>query len=218
MPSLTYYLSLLSICLLVILLQEYRKLGRTKAVLSRVATKNGWNITFRETIFKLEADLSVPSANGEAWELKFKTDLNGTSVACRSSFSAEFRERAIARDMEFASVLFFFPEGIQQQEGQEQFNGPFPPVFDCTVTFEDQSFEILRQETIDHLERLLVSPEWARYLRLGDVCFNNFYLFLTLPTSLVDEKKLTAFLEAIEALKMMFEHRLDELWKEISLD
>lgn len=38
-----YFASLVTIVVLAILFQEYRKLAGTKAVLSRLATKNGWN-------------------------------------------------------------------------------------------------------------------------------------------------------------------------------
>lgn len=218
MSNVFYYLSLLTIILLVILWEAYRKRSKTKAELSRMATKNGWNVVFRETIFKLEADLSIPSANGELWELTFKTETNGMSVNCRSIFSADFRERAVAQDLEFDSVLFFYPGKNPPQAVEEQYTDPFPPVFGCKVTFEEPSFEVLQQETIDHLERRLDSPEWARYLRLGDVCFNNFYLFLSLPTDLIDEKRLTAFLEAIEDLKTTFENRLDQLLGEMATE
>ncbi len=38
-----YFASLVTIIVLAILFQEYRKLGGTKAVLSRLTAKNRWN-------------------------------------------------------------------------------------------------------------------------------------------------------------------------------
>ncbi len=46
MSNVFYYLSLLTIILLIILLEAYRKRSQTKAELSRMATKNGWKTIF----------------------------------------------------------------------------------------------------------------------------------------------------------------------------
>jgi hypothetical protein len=46
MSNVFYYLSLLTISLLIILLEAYRKRSQTKAELSRMATKNGWKTIF----------------------------------------------------------------------------------------------------------------------------------------------------------------------------
>lgn len=59
------------IIILGLLLEEYRKRRKTKAVLSRLATKNGWKIRFGETFRKQDANfpyrprLNVPGLTQE---------------------------------------------------------------------------------------------------------------------------------------------------------
>lgn len=203
MPSLTYYLSLLSICLLVILLQEYRKLGRTKAVLSRLATKNGWNIHLDSTGKRAAATISIEND----WMFDFHLPRFGDETSVVFGFGQIFpRIEHSTLKWAFEHILVIQKKDFPSHPSPRGFKKTAPNAYECRLIIDDTRFSDLDAVILEKFQGLIETTDWAGYLRLARLNQGSVWIRFELPSEFLVEETVLELITGCDELKGFFQN------------
>ncbi len=197
-----YFASLVTIIVLAILFQEYRKLGRTKAVLSRLATKNGWNIHLDSTGKKAAATISI----GTDWMFDFHLPRFGDETSVVFGFGQIFpRIEHSTLKWAFEHILVIQKKDFPGQPSPRDIKKTDPNAYECRLIIDDERFSDLDAVIHEKFQSLIETTDWAGYLRLARLNQGSIWIRFELPLEFLVEETATNLITGCDELKQFFQ-------------
>ena len=203
MSYLLYFVSLLANIILGLLLEEYRKLARTKAVLSRLAMKNGWNVHLDSTGKKAAATISI----GTDWMFDFHLPRFGDETSFVFGFGqVSPRIEHSTLKWAFEHILVIQKKDFPSQPSPRSFKKTDQHNYECRLIIDDARFSDLDAAILEKFQGLIETTDWARYLRLARLNQGSIWIRFELPSEFLVEETALELITGCDELKRFFQN------------